>query len=96
MRNMPDENAVARSQTPDEERMWGTHTALGVSNQLLVRLIQAVDILAWQNTKDGQAGRNAPEPIPIPGVDKVSRAPTRDEVDEFDRWYATRFNAPDN
>lgn len=93
---MPDDNAVTRAQGVDEERLWGIGTPRGLSNQLLVRLIHAVDVLAWQNTKDGQTGRNAPEAIQIPGVDKTSRAPTPDEVDEFDRWYAARFNASEN
>lgn len=36
--------------------------------------VDALRILAWQKTKDGLKGRNAPDPIPRPGVTPPRRA----------------------
>lgn len=53
--------AVVRALDPDAY-LWG------LREQLLAGIFDLLNVLAWQNTKDGQEGRNPPTPIERPGV----------------------------
>lgn len=61
-------SALARTQEP-ERALWA---AQGPVPLLLSALGHRLDILAWQQTKDGQKNRNRPKPWPTPwdGPDK--------------------------
>ena len=37
---------------------------------LMADMVDALRILVWQKTKDAQDGKNFPEPIPRPGIEK--------------------------
>lgn len=56
--HLPPDSATARALNPDWQRTIDVD---------LLRLVEhGIRVLAWQKTKDGSAGRNAPEPIPLP------------------------------
>lgn len=46
-----------------EQHVWGA------IEQLQAQTVDALNILVWMKTKDGQKGRNRPEQIPRPGVE---------------------------
>lgn len=56
---LPPESRCARRADPD--------SAWGDEEYLLRSIDYSLKVLAWQRTKDGQRGRNAPAPCPTPG-----------------------------
>ncbi|CQD07287.1 hypothetical protein BN970_01373 [Mycolicibacterium conceptionense] len=67
IRFLPVTSALFSEMFPDQAG-W-TREALLMADQ-----VDALRILAWQKTKDGLKGRNAPDPIPRPGVTPPQRA----------------------
>lgn len=61
MRQLPEGSALARATRSDIDR-WT------IAEHLLATVADRLGILIWHNTKDGQQGRNAPKPIPRPGM----------------------------
>lgn len=57
---------------PRESATWrevhGDELAWGLTEHLLALAVDRLSVLIWQQTKDGQTGRNQPKPIPRPGV----------------------------
>lgn len=94
VRNLPDDNAIHRSLLSEEQRRWGMADATGVVTQLLALAVEGINDLIWQGSEDGHKNRNRPRRLPRPGV--TPDTPTRDELDEYDTWYAQRFNAHNN
>jgi hypothetical protein len=56
--------------TPPPDEFWTPE------RELQAQTIDALNILAWQKTKDGAKGRNAPKPIRRPGVEQGERTGT--------------------
>lgn len=69
---LPKESRVARAQSPELE--WGD------SDYLLSRIEEGIRTLVWQQTKDGQKGRNVPKPNPTP----ADRARIKRKLDATD------------
>lgn len=57
----PRSSALFRAINPDEY-------AWGVAEQVMAQAADALNVLVWFKTKDGQKGRNQPDRIPRPGV----------------------------
>jgi len=64
--------------------------------QLAALTVDGVQARVWQQSKDGEKGTNAPKSVYDQLVQPRVSAPTRDELDDFDRWYAARFNRNNN
>jgi len=83
-RNMPKD--VKASLPPDD--FWTP------DRDLLATIIDELAILAWQPTKDGNNGRNAPKPIRRPGVKMPGESKYGSDgisVEEFEAvWSAAR------
>lgn len=62
-------SAIARALHP-EEWMWNNEA------MLLASAVDTLRVIAWQKTRDGSKGRNAPAPIPRPGVVPTTRKTT--------------------
>lgn len=56
---LPPESRCARREVPD--------LAWGDAEYLLRSIDYSLRVIAWQRTKDGARGRNAPSPCPTPG-----------------------------
>ena len=56
---------------------------------LLAAIVDSLRILVWQNTKDGQKGRNAPKRIldRLLGKEEEKTSAGFDSVDEFRAWH---------
>lgn len=50
---------------------------------LLAEVIDRLNVLAWQNSKDGYAGRNYPTPYPRPGMAGAKVARPRIDANEI-------------
>ena len=63
----------------DEQADWG------ITEQLQAMQVDYLAWLVWAKTKDGQAGRNAPKPVPRPGVEPSpsTRVGTSASIDEI-------------
>ncbi len=55
---LPRESRTARRQTP--ELRWSE------GEYMLAMAVHALEVIAWQRTKDGQRGRNKPHPLKTP------------------------------
>ena len=64
---------------------------MSLQEQLLTALVNHIRILAWQNTKDGQKGRNAPDPIPTP-EEALAKAKTADRNAEKAKALKARLD----
>jgi hypothetical protein len=82
----PRDSAVGSVLAP--ESRWG------LQEQLLAAAVDALMILAWQNTKDAQDGRNMPEPVPRPGVEapknETKFGSGRMTPEEVEAWLRAR------
>lgn len=75
---LPLESRVVRAEAP--EAAWGD------ADEMLRRIEHSLRVLAWQQTKDGAKGRNAPRPLPSPVEQaRVRRKVERTDVDEINR-----------
>lgn len=92
VRNLPDDNALTRSQLSAEERAWGYGTREAALIEFTAQTADGVRGLLWQNSKDGAKGINAPKLTRRPADQAQAKALTRAEIDDFDRWYAQRFD----
>lgn len=68
---------------------------------LLSAIADACRVLVWQNTKDGQKGRNAPESLlaELTGHRKENKYATGEgfsTVEEFRAWYEKTIGGGDN
>lgn len=67
---------------------------LTLTNSLLALLVDGVNILIWQNTKDGTKGRNKPESIYKRLTDAEEK--NKEELmsfksaESFERWYRSK------
>lgn len=79
---MRPESTLHRRLNPDWQ--WG------LPEQLAAAAVDALHLLFWAKTKDGQKGRNRPRQIPRPGVkgpERIGDNPvSTDEMDEFLGW----------
>jgi len=64
-RRTPSDTIAKASPPPDD---WWT-----AERDLLASVVDALNVLAWQKTKDGSKGNNPPKPIRRPGVVDDSR-----------------------
>lgn len=60
VRQQPEGSALDRA-INGEDAIWSAHM------MLTAELFDMIQVLVWQNTKDGHAGRNYPTPLPRPG-----------------------------
>src|SRR5699024_8611144 len=56
------DSALFRAMHPNEHQ-WG------VTELLQAQTVDLLSLLVWFKTKDGQKGRNRPDPVPRPGVE---------------------------
>ena len=58
---------------------------------LLSLIVDGINTLIWQRTKDGSKGRNKPESLykKLLGLDKKAKdeLETFTDVDDFEKWY---------
>lgn len=93
--NLPRESATWRALHGQERVEWD------LSAQLLAEAVNALRILIWQQTKDGERGRNRPDPILPPWVEDERREVRKfgaepvplDELDDFLGWTAEMTGA---
>lgn len=62
------EGSAFYSHSAGEAAVWG------LGEQLLATVVDQVNVLLWQKTKDGYKNRNRPKPIPRPGVEDKKSA----------------------
>lgn len=75
---LPADSRVMRAEAP--ELTWSD------SDEMMRRLEHTARVLAWQQTKDGAKGRNAPRPLPSPVEQaRTRRKVERTDVDEINR-----------
>ena len=67
-----------------------TGAPVGTDTMLLAMAVDALHILAWQNTKDGSKGRNRPKSIlqTILGGEKKQETSGFDSVEAYQKWRA--------
>jgi hypothetical protein len=79
--HLPPEAAVHRAADPHWRR----------TNEVeILRLMEhGIRVLGWQKTRDGQAGRNVPEPLPMPWDPPTERGIRGDSMtwDEAADWF---------
>lgn len=67
---------------------------LTLTNSLLALLVDGINILIWQRTKDGAKGRNKPESIykKLTDTDKKDKEELMSftSVESFERWYRSK------
>lgn len=75
-----------------EEALWG------MQEQLLAGAVDALRILIWQQTKDGEKGRNQPDPIQRPGVEPKSKVIGKGAIpiDEMADWLGWELELSNN
>lgn len=62
---------------------------------LLASVVDALHVLAWQNTEDARHGRNAPKPIPRPGVGpRRKQQPAGDVIARLEAMSGRSLRAP--
>lgn len=68
---------------------------LTIEQSLLALILDGINVLIWQRSKDGAKGRNKPESIfkKLMGLDKKPKDELMsfDTVEDFDRWYAQKM-----
>lgn len=79
MKMLPSESRVARAINPENE--WDDAT------YFLAAIEYDLRVLAWQNTKDAQKGRNHPKPPKTPH----DLAEKRKRAESFDRDYIDKI-----
>lgn len=79
----PPDSAIAQAVDPEQ---WT------LQEHLLAGIFDVLWILAWQNTEDGQNGRNVPKPLPRPGVESadVTFGHGSMTVEDAEAWLAER------
>lgn len=84
VRHSPAGSAVALAVEPD--------SAWGLQEHLLAGIFDVLSILAWQNTEDGQSGRNTPQPLTRPGVQSPDSTFGSGSmtVEEAEAWLAAK------
>lgn len=69
---------------------------LSITDMLLSLILDGLNILIWQRTKDGAKGRNKPESVfkKLMGLDKKKKDDLQSftTVDEFDKWYKEKHH----
>ncbi len=68
---------------------------LTIEQSLLALILDGINILIWQRSKDGAKGRNKPESMfkKLMGLDKKQKDELMSfaSADDFDRWYAQKM-----
>lgn len=71
-----------------------------VNTLLLAMITDALNTIAWQNTKDAQAGRNRPKSvlraIMSAGAGEEAESASFDSVEEFGAWRAAMMEGNNN
>jgi hypothetical protein len=88
VRQSPADSAIARTLDP-EAVLWR------LPEHLLAAIFDSLQVLVWQNTEDGQEGRNKPQPLPRPGVQPTAHAGNTYgsgamTVDQAEAWLAAK------
>jgi len=69
---------------PDGAAAWSLEAHLATLT------VDALHVLAWQNTEDGTKGRNKPKPIPRPGVKEAREEKARRIRHSAGEWQKRR------
>lgn len=74
--------------------MHGESAEWSIEAHLLAATVDALRWLQWVKTKDGQKGKNMPEPIERPGVEsgKKRKTGTAMDIDEALDWLGKDFD----
>lgn len=75
---LPPDSALFRAKRPDW--MWG------LPEMLAADIADSLRWLMWAKTKDAQKGRNAPKPIPRPGIARPERIGAKASVAEMNEF----------
>jgi len=63
---------------------------------LLALIVDGVNMLVWQNTKDGHKGRNRPKSVykllTEPPEEKKEQYTVFRSVDDFEKWHKEKMN----
>lgn len=65
---------------------------IGVQEMLLAMIVDGINILIWQNTKDGAKNRNKPESLfkKLTEQEKnKEELEVFDSIEAYERWYAS-------
>jgi hypothetical protein len=77
-----------RNPAPDRKPVDPPDDWWTAERDLLASIIERLDVMLWRQTEDGHRGRNAPKPIPRPGVKaarKVTRLPAAEAAARLSR-----------
>lgn len=83
---------------PDESRTKKriSKQKYSLTEMLMFLLIDGVNILIWQRSKDGSKGRNKPESLyqKMLGIDKKAKDELEafTSVDDFEKWYKEKHH----
>ena len=75
----------------------GKIAGLKVSAQtyMLAQILDGLELLAWQNTKDGHEGKNRPAPRTASLIAQEENHELFDSPDDLEAFRARIFNAPE-
>ena len=66
-----------------------------LNEMLMAMLVDGINILIWQNTRDGQKNRNHPKSIykVLMGLDKkvTDELMTFDSIEAYEEWHQTKM-----
>lgn len=69
---------------------------LTLDQTLQAMIVDKLSILIWQNTKDGQKGRNVPKSLTIQlsGLDEKKKDDYEvfDSIEDYERWYKEKHH----
>ena len=72
-----------------------TGAKLTLEQTLLAVIADEINIRVWQQTKDGQKGKNRPESIykKLVGLDKKQKDELKsfETIEEYERWYKAKM-----
>ena len=72
---------------------------IGLTDMLLALVVDGVNTLIWQNTKDGMKGKNKPESIFKRLTEEKKpkdEYKTFDTADDFEKWYQAKMRNKEN
>ena len=78
-------------------RVMGKIAGLKVPAQtyMLAQILDGLELLAWQNTKDGHEGKNKPTPRTASLMTQEQNNELFDSPDDLEAFRARIFNAPE-
>lgn len=81
---------------PDDSRVKRklSNMKLSLTEMLLALIVDGINTLIWQPTKDGRKGRNKPESLfkKLMGLDKKPKDELQafDDTEAFETWYRSK------